>query len=127
MNDNGDHYAVMFIDGHTLRRFMKRFSEDKFFTEVKISLNGKKLAHVNSHGENFAATIFQKEDEEESRKDRKARELYVPKKSSRGASFFVAEGVKVMEGALLTRRQTPWEWSRDSVLEQIDPAQSSND
>lgn len=120
IDDDGDHFAVLFIDGHVLRRYMKRFSSSQFFIELKIKLNGKNLAIMNSHGEQFAATIFTKEDDEENSKERKAREAFIPKTSSKGASFYESDSVKESQSAILNRQESPWRWNKDSALEQID-------
>ena len=118
VNDDGDHVALIFVEGRALKRHVKRMSSSLVFCDLRIKLNGRELGRLSSHGEKY---YFAQRDEDNRNadKDERERAKYMPRRNRRDASFFESDKVKSIDYALRNRMESPWRWNKEGGLETI--------
>ncbi len=117
IDDDGEHQAVLLINAPTLKRFIKSPKKSSVFCDLRIKLNGRELAHMNSHGEKQYAAVTKGAAAGEGKEGKRRR--YIPRSSTRGASYFESDKVKELKSGLHTRLESPWLWTQLAAFETI--------
>ena len=118
VSDDDKKYAVIFVDSKTIERYLDRFHKSNLFFELRIKLNETDLGVINGHAENYHFSPLIGGSEKST--DRTKRQKLQPRRLKTDVSgFFTSGEVKKLNDSLLSRDQTPWEWSRDDSLERI--------
>lgn len=114
INNDGSHYACVFIEPRMIERLFRSFKPNYVFIELVVRIGGDEALRLNSHGEDFA--FMHKGDNE---KVEKKLIEFMPKRRSTDASFFLSEKVREVNGVLLGKNETPWKGSQLNVFETI--------
>ena len=117
VSDKGTHTAIILIDARAAERYLERYSSSNVFCDLRIRINGREVAHMNSWGDKFFASQSADADKGGGDKDASARAPFIPRRSAAGASLFEAERVKQVDSALLPRQESPWQWSNENALD----------
>ncbi len=114
MENDGTHYAVLFISGRDIARYYKRFASSNIFTQVVFRVGDKEVARLAANGQAYAVALPQ-----DGEKGLALLDKYLPRRRRGEADLHFSDRIPRVKGILISKSQSPWALSQWDIFDKI--------